>query len=306
MCIFSAPVVSVNGTRIFSRLSGAGTQFLAYQMNYESVQRNAMILPIPVARPAAESQLRFISLESYENFFDDLDQGFPHLSGFSLGCGGLADKSVASRLKVFKVGSYIASFVPALSDFARLSPEFNLADETWAKVPEYSEFGFAVFQLAAGAMKPHPMAFEFETDRSDLYFPTLHIHDGEVHDVEQFDHAIYMQHAGFDSRVYGYQNSNVADRSTGLVRSVDRAKRFCDVERAAGLVDGELLVHRRLIRGKLPNEDTIIEAWGDALKTSFNIRPWLHYTPWLLALAGVAWFFQRRSKLKHSREGESS
>jgi len=52
MCIFSQPVVSVNNTQIFARLSGKGTQFLAYEMNYESRDPNAMILPVPVKQAA--------------------------------------------------------------------------------------------------------------------------------------------------------------------------------------------------------------------------------------------------------------
>ena len=45
MCIFSQPVVSVNNTRIFARATAGGTQFLAYQMNYESAGENAMMFP---------------------------------------------------------------------------------------------------------------------------------------------------------------------------------------------------------------------------------------------------------------------
>jgi len=40
----------------------------------------------------------------------------------------------------------------------------------------------------------HPMAFEFPTRApSHLFYPTVHIHDGEVHPEAFFDHALYAQ-----------------------------------------------------------------------------------------------------------------
>ena len=53
MCCFSQPVEAVFDTQIFARLTGRGSQYLAYQMNYKSDSENAMILPIPVRQPAS-------------------------------------------------------------------------------------------------------------------------------------------------------------------------------------------------------------------------------------------------------------
>ena len=197
MCIFTQPVLSVNNTQIFARLSGNGTQFLAYQMSYESNDQNAMILPIPVKQPAKDNYLSFIDLEEYDNFFDELAEGFPYIHRASIGCSA-ASLASKSALKVFEVGNYIASFVPSLADFDRLDTKFKLPNEIWERIPAYENFGFAVFQLAAGSLKPHPMAFEFQTENDELFFPTIHIHDGEIHKLEKFDHALYMQHAGLD------------------------------------------------------------------------------------------------------------
>ena len=44
MCCFTQPVERVGKTRIFTRLTGEGSQFIAYQMEYESKTKNAMIL----------------------------------------------------------------------------------------------------------------------------------------------------------------------------------------------------------------------------------------------------------------------
>ena len=271
-------------------------------MNYESPVKNAMILPIPVRQPVREDSLRFIDLREYAEFFDDLSHGFPYQRpSFDISCSGPFDAASGRLLDVFNVGNYIASFVPRLADFSRLDARFSLPESTWAKIPQYADFGFAVFQLAAGALKPHPMAFEFEMGTKSIFFPTVHIHDGKIHDAEDFDHILYMQHAGFDSRVYSYQNSDVPDKSTGLIRSKYAASRFCDLNRCARVVDGNLLVHRRIIRGTHPNQDTEIATFGDPTKPTLNLRLFYSYTPWLVVGAAVMWFFARRAKIKRMK-----
>ena len=306
MCIFTQPVISVNNTQIFARSSGTGTQFLAYQMSYESSDQNAMILPLPIKRPSNDKSLKFIDLKDYDEFFDELADGFPFHSPPSIGCSAPFDPASRHDLEVFEVGNYIASFVPTIPDFDRLDSKFKLPHEIWQTISGYNEFGFAVFQLAAGSLKPHPMAFEFHSANADLFFPTIHIHDGEIHESEEFDHVLYMQHAGLDSRVYGYRNSHVADKSTGLIRSKYVASQFCDVDKSAGLVDGNLLLHRKIVRGNLPNTDTTFTFAGDPLKPTLNLRPLLSYTPWLIVLAGIGWFFNRRSTIKKMRELRST
>jgi hypothetical protein len=306
MCIFSQPVISVNNTQIFARTSSRNTQFLAYQMSYESADTNAMILPLPVRRPKQKGSLRFIDLSHYEDFFDDLADGFPYIApSFQIGCS-LPMNHTGFDLEVFEVGNYIASFVPTLSEFSRLDQRFNLPDATWSKIPQYTDFGFAVFQLAKGSLKPHPMAFEFEIEIAPIYFPTLHIHDGKIHETEEFDHVLYLQHAGFDSRVYGYQNSNVVDKSTNLVRSKYVANQFCDVDASSGIVDGDLLVHRRIIRGNHDNRDTEISTSGDPEIPTLNLRPWFSYTPWIVFVGAVSWFFARRHRIRRQKLAEQN
>jgi len=43
------------------------------------------------------------------------------------------------------------------------------------------------FHLAQGSLKPHPMTFEFESRNKNIFFPTRHVHDGEVHPAEDFE-----------------------------------------------------------------------------------------------------------------------
>lgn len=303
MCCFSQPVISVSNTQIFARPTARQTQFLVYQMNYKSQDENAMILPLPVRQPVREDSLRFIDLEDYSDFFDDLAVGFPFdRPSRGIGCAADDVKDAAAGLEVFEVGNYIASFVPGMADFSRLDTRFTLPQSTWDKIPQYRDFGFAVFQLAAGALSPHPMAFEFESVDDSIFFPTLHIHDGEIHEEEDFDHVLYSQHAGFDSRVYAYQNSFVLDQSTGLIRSKHVASQFCDIERSKGILEGNLLVHREIIKGTKPNHDIKIATAGDPLVASFNWRPWIPYTPWVVAGSAVAWFFSRRARIRRKKE----
>ena len=119
-----------------------------------------------------------------------------------------------------------------------------------------------------------------------------------MHEREDFDHVLYAQHAGFDSVVHGYVNSDVNDKSTGLVRSKHVASRFCSISKTEGLVDGNLLVHRKVIRGQHPNQDTEFFAAGDPVKAAFNMRPLLSYAPWLFVVAACAWFFRRRNRIR--------
>src|SRR5689334_19971135 len=76
MCCFSGKV-EVSGTNIFARASKDGRQFLVYSMQFASADDVAMILPIPTPKDSAEDAVKFINLEKYESFFDDLLKGFP-------------------------------------------------------------------------------------------------------------------------------------------------------------------------------------------------------------------------------------
>lgn len=296
MCCFAGPVKYVHWTKIFARLTGSGTQFLAYQMAYESEQTNAMILPLPVKTPAHDGSVRFIDLSGYEHFFRDLATGFPYVPGLGCSARGLAD---SDPIEVQKIGNFIASFVPTVQDFSRLDPQFAIPKETWDKIPVYSDYGFAVFQLNELAGRPHPMAFEFETRSEKTFFPTVHIHDGEVHTSEEFNHVLYLQHAGLDSVVSPYRGPQSLDSKTNVARSKKTASRFCRIENTNGIVAPELLVHRKELHGSLPNQDTMLSTRGNPVIRSFNYRNWTWTLPWSVGVAAFAWFLRRRSRIKN-------
>jgi len=306
MCIFVNPVLNVFATKIFGRLTGKGTQFLVYKMSYESEVLNAMILPLPTALDAGEDSVRFIDLSQYSEFFTDLAQAWPYEDAGGIGCGGpksaACDKAV---LAVHEVGDYVASFVPTLDDFDRLDQQFVIPRETWDKIPEYSNYGFVVFQLKELVANTHPMAFEFETRMEKIFFPTVHIHDGEVHDEEHFDHVLIAQHAGLDSFVGSYINQDVIDEHTGFVRSKGPAREFADIGKSKGTLRADLLLHRKDLQGRLKNQDMVYQVAGDPLVKSFSWRKLTWVAPWVFGFGAVAWFFNRRSKIRRQKDASS-
>jgi hypothetical protein len=253
MCCFSKPVEHVSKTKIFARSLADGRQALVYSMRFAAAGDLAMILPLPVPARSPEDALRFISLEGYDDFFDDLNAAFPvtQLLEFSAG-PAVAPAAAPQSLVVHEVGDFEASFVPELADFARVDARFVLSPEVWQQLPGYADWGFAVFKLRGEAKRQksvHPMAFELpRRDPRQIFFPTVHVHDGAVHAEARFDHVLYCQ---LDAAA---SDPSEWDRSDGPL------DRFVDLERAAGLVDGSSLCFRRELRGLLPNRDQTLVA----------------------------------------------
>src|SRR5271165_6403057 len=119
MCIFSGQVSYVGGTRIFARLkpdlANGSSQYLVYSMNVSTDTDVAMILPLPVSSHA-EDAVKFIALNGYPEFFEDMEKGFPKPKRRGLDEEfDLAAGPSCAMLKVHEVGDFIASFVPRLS-----------------------------------------------------------------------------------------------------------------------------------------------------------------------------------------------
>lgn len=245
MCCFSQPVDYVRATQIFARPAKGGGQYVVYSMNLKAGNDLAMILPIPTPKASKEDAVNFINLEKYADFFDEMRTGFPEpraAAGVTKN-GPPPPAAPPPKLKVIEVGSFVASFVPTVKDFSRLDEQFRLPDGTWDKLPQYKDYGFAVFKLKKGEQKVHPMAFEFpRADKSKLFFPTVHIHDGKVHDRAGFDHVLYCQ--GADTGMRWRESPQPAEM---FLRKLDQAK---------GVVDGKGHVYRHVMVGMFKNEDT--------------------------------------------------
>ena len=250
MCCFSRPVDSVSATNIFARSGADGRQFIAYSMTLRAGEDLAMILPLPVKPGSGEKAVEFISLKGYPGFFADLEKGFPiddkpRSRSQKLSLGG-----VMPKLDVVAVGNFEASFVPTIADFARLDERFRLPTGTWEKLPAYKNHGFAVFKLKSGSAKVHPMAFSFpRANPAELFFPTVHIHDGKVHQKAEFDHSLYCQRGPAEQfKLLDWDES---------VRPVAL---YMPTPRAGLLLDAAEHCYRRRLTGTLPNEDFILKS----------------------------------------------
>jgi hypothetical protein len=247
MCCFSQPIDSVHDTSIFARSSKDGAQFLVYSMVLRAKDDLAMILPLPVARPAKEDAVRFLNLEKYPDFFKDLRAGFPSEENPGRGKAAAAPPAPASlTLKIVEVGSFEASFVPAVADFPRLDARFRLPADVWDKLPAYKDYGFAVFKLKKGSHQIHPMAFEFpRADPTHLFFPTVHIHDGKVHPKAHFDHALFCQQSDSEN--------------LPLVKwreSPQPARLFMKEDKTRGIIEADAHCYLLELKGNLKNVDT--------------------------------------------------
>ncbi len=250
MCCFSGAIRHVEGTKIFTRALDPVRQGLVYSMTLAADAPVAMVLPLPVALSDARA-LEFVNLEGYETFFEDLELGFPVPAARSFG-------PPPQALAVHRVGSFVASFVPTPADFARLDPRFRMPAGVLDRLPQYRDFGFAVFQLHDVNARIHPMAFTFaRRDPAALFFPTVHVHDGQVHRTAHFDHALFLQlpEPTFPPELAIPGGDDVERR--GWFPSFLPAGRFVDVARAQGLVDASAPLRVRRLRGDLPNEDVV-------------------------------------------------
>ena len=242
MCCFSGPVRDVSSTRIFARLLGDGRQALAYQMQIDAKDPVAMVLPLPTPAGSAEDAVRWVDLSEMADLFEQLESGYPVMRSR----GGPMPASIPQNLAVVEVGSFIASFAPSRTDLGRLDSRFRLSETVLDALPLTAGGGFAVFQLKAGASKIHPIAFTFPSATpSQLFFPTLHVHDGVVHPTARFDHTLYAQ------RPVG-----AAPSLKGWRETPQAASQFAAVAKSGGLLDGAQHVYKRELWGDLPNQDT--------------------------------------------------
>jgi hypothetical protein len=219
-------------------------------MTINAEKELAMILPLPVKTPAGEKDVKFIDLTEYAEFFGDMEIGFqPPPPKATRGVATLSAASASVRtLEVVQVGSFEASFVPTQNDFSRLDERFRLPADAWKQLPQYESYGFAIFKLKSGEMKVHPMAFSFLRQKTKaLFFPTVHIHDGKVHEKADFDHALYCQPT-HDERpaIHTWKESRGHPTS------------FMQLNKTKGIVVADQHCYKKEMRGMLANKDTFL------------------------------------------------
>lgn len=230
-------------------MGAKGNQVVIYSMLLDTADDVAMVLPIPVKEGANEGDVPFLNLSTYSDFFPKLDRGFPvQRSKTAIGTDPFGAVAGAAPLQVQSVGSFEASFVPRVDDFLRLDERFRIAPEIWGKLPEFNDYGFVVFKLKAGNARVHPMAFAYPArDRSRITFPTVHIHDGTVHELADFDHALYCQSESSEVRM-------------GWRESVALPGGYVNLDRLHGTVLRDQHVYKRPMRGEFVNADVVVAA----------------------------------------------
>jgi len=216
-----------------------GVQGLAYAMQVRLREPAAMVIPLPVARDA-QFALTFIDLKREAQLFEDIEHLFEFPMHNELGL----DAMHASPLFVHRVGSFIASYVPTMHDFARVDSRFRIPSSVLEALPHYRQYGFVVFQLAGGRQAPHPMAMMFPTQTPEfLYFPTVHVHDGAFHNEAEFDHMLYYQHPSV-------RTAKDVDNDEWYVSRRLPRKDY------GGLIDTSRVILRDQLLGRLTNLDT--------------------------------------------------
>lgn len=230
MSSFSGTLTRVSNTRIFARATSNGTQYLVYQMDYAANGDIALILPLPIPSNTPADSVRFIDLVGYPDFFADIEKGFPYTRGVPATRGKTRDDARAE-----------AVFLSSAQEFSGLEEQFRIPKETWDKLPEYHDFGFAVFKIRADAPLRSPLALEYPMRNPNLlYFPTLHIRDGEAAEDANFDLDLFCQ------------------ARSGWLRTYDVASSFMDIDKAQGVLDPGERVSRMTVQGMHPNSDILV------------------------------------------------
>lgn len=272
MCVIVPENDSISATRIFARHVNDGRwQILVYQMNVHMTDEVAMVLPIPVHADSlgVERAGKFIDLSDHTSFFEDLKGMFPRpYSRGSMTRSVGSYEIVDDSLEVEDVGQFEATWVPAASEFHRVDPRFRLSPSLLeGPLNKYSDHAFAVFKLKPGSdddvptiQTIHPMAVAFPTRYPhELYFPTKHMHDGTVHERDDFDHTLY------------FQKSNPSIDLRWRTGVVETSPTFPDPHKFRPfLMDLSAPVHRVRVVGFLPNEDVMV---GSIVRPPFSSLP---------------------------------
>jgi hypothetical protein len=248
--MFSRNVRFVGGTKIFARRDGA-RQSLAYSMSVEMDEALAMVLPLPVPPSPPEDAIEFVDLKGYANLFGDFEKAFPVAVAGAFSQSLSRGAPVQRALVVHDVGDFVASFVPSRKDFGRLDARFRLDDGVFDRLPQYADWGFAVFQLKPSKKRQdiHPMAFSFPVrEEGSIFFPTVHVHHGRVEPEANFSHMLYAQAGG------------VLGATLDWTRSAGTLGQYVDAPRTRGLVDGDAIAFQKPLFGTITNDDVWLRA----------------------------------------------
>lgn len=205
-------------------------------------------------------------LEKKSDFFEQLSElCFPEYEPLleNLLCNTFGPSLSVNTLVVHDVGDYVASYVPSMNDFDRLSPCFRLNEGVWEKLPDYRDFGFVVFQLKTTHVGSYtsipPMAFEFPTSVPEaLFFPTTHVHGGGYDEMANYDHVLYCQRDNAREE-FKYQRDLLQQKDPSLAKQIEDSS----------LVDTSQTTHLGS-----SDEDLFLQAFNEDKDTRFKGYRW--------------------------------
>lgn len=198
MCIITGTVSRVAKTKIYvSADTKKQRQITIYSNEVNTPRENAMVLPVP-----HPETVDLVDLSSYPELFGDCATCFRLIPTRSWGLtdsdsAGYLSVPNSQTLEVLDVGSYRASLVPSLNDFARLDTSvFQISPELIALLTKHyvSGFGFIVCQLKSGNHLYHPFAYTHAlADNGKLFVPTRHFHPHEAPALQSLNYIDFTR-----------------------------------------------------------------------------------------------------------------
>lgn len=211
MCIIDGNVKDVKDTKII--VSKYNNKQLTVYSNTVNIDREpvAMILPVP------KNYYNKLNIEVFEtNEYDMLI--FNELESFKsknlYTNSSYLSYDANDSIEVLRSGSYRYSIVDNVSNFSKLSSEFNIKDKNLINLlKKYKNFGFIVCIIDKSA-KYSPFVYSHDLmDSNKLFVPTKHYHNGKEK-ADDWNHSIY----GFGT-IYGnsWKDWNFANQTSNNI-----------------------------------------------------------------------------------------
>lgn len=244
------------GTTIFGR-ADADHQWLAYALRVDPLGAVSVVVPLPVRRGTAATEIELHSLRDFSELFGSLQKTFPRERVLRRE-GARGPRSATPEPEVQYLGDYAVSVAMTAAELSRLRPDLAVSPDLLSGRPAYADYAFVVLGLrpgrrvvldAASSWKPvehHAVAIRFPSRfQRTIFMPTLVAANGDLPSSARYDHLLFCQTSSNRQPAAGWERS---ERPVG--RRVEK--------QPVRIVDPSLYLFRRSIRGTLPNEDMIL------------------------------------------------
>ena len=141
------------------------------------------------------------------DFFDNFHYQFDNddIDNDDIDTWGLPDDEEYPPIP--KIGGYSVSLIPDTIGLNRVDSNEFIIGEVVLNVLKYKYskgFSFLIcrFDGSVDNIKMHPIGYTHKMIKPGILFtPTLHIHDGVIHDVSNFDHQIFILNCKIDPKI---------------------------------------------------------------------------------------------------------